>query len=157
MLLGFKPRFVPFVLDGSKTHTIRSERKYPPKVGEVCHCYTGLRQRGPIIQKLASGEVVRQKMARLLGRWPCVKVEEIQIREFRLNAHFGFQLFIEGLWLDVDERNAFAWRDGFRTRGRKHAFAEMCDYWITLHRNHGTIDFAGQVIHWQYRKENRNG
>lgn len=55
MLLGFNARFVPLILAHEKRHTIRAKRKNAPHVGEICHCYTGLRQRGPIIQKLASG------------------------------------------------------------------------------------------------------
>jgi hypothetical protein len=65
MLLGFKRRFAPFVEEGSKTHTIRAKRKIRPKVGEVCHCYVD----------------PRQKSMRLLGRFPCVKVETIDISE----------------------------------------------------------------------------
>jgi hypothetical protein len=83
MLLSFEKRFVPHVEDGSKTHTIRAERKRAPKVGETCHCYTGL----------------RHKSARLLGRWPCVKVERITVTPHELR--------IDGEVLSRDERDAF--------------------------------------------------
>lgn len=72
MLLGFKRRFAPHIQDGSKTHTIRAKRKLRPKAGETCHCYTGLRQKG----------------ARLLGRWRCVRVQDIIIDYL-------------GIWVDV--------------------------------------------------------
>ena len=39
MLLGFKSRFEQYVINGSKTHTIRRVKKVSPKVGEICHCY----------------------------------------------------------------------------------------------------------------------
>ncbi len=141
MLLGFKARFVPMILDGSKRHTIRAKRKIAPRVGETCHLYTGLRQRGPIIQKLASGQVVRQKMTRLLGRWPCVKVQEIEIIERAdLQALYkGSSLawvWIDGIGLSEDEREALAVSDGFTS------FAEMMEFW------EGRLPFVGDIIHW---------
>jgi hypothetical protein len=45
MLLGFHERFAPFVLDGSKTHTIRVERKVEMKAGGMCHCYVNPRRK----------------------------------------------------------------------------------------------------------------
>ncbi len=117
MLLGFDARFVPFVEDGSKTHTIRAKRKNTPRAGETCHCYTGLRHKG----------------ARLLGRWPCVRVEEIVIA-----AH---ELRIDGQVLSRDERNALAWRDGFRGRD---PWLEMVEFW------EGRLPFEGHIIHWLY-------
>jgi hypothetical protein len=121
MLLGVKRRFAPFVEEGSKTHTIRSVRKNPPKVGELCHCYVD----------------PRQKTMRLLGRWPCVRVEEILITE-------EHTVVIGGQVLDFDECNALAWRDGFRSRGRDQAFPEMMDFWA------GRLPFRGHVIHWKW-------
>src|SRR5690348_14703111 len=98
MLLGFKARFAPFVEDGTKTHTIRATRKNPPRAGEICHCYTGLRQKG----------------ARLLGRWPCVKVEEILLEWLAIERGMTIIISIDGVELDQAEANALAYRDGFR-------------------------------------------
>lgn len=151
MLLGFKKQFVPYILDGSKTHTIRAPRKNvlsrakhgSPRVGETCHCYTGLRQRGPIIQKLASGTVVRQKIpGTLLGRWRCVKVETIEIVVLPdiFLAQAGPVIRIAGEVLSDDEADALAYRDGFRTGG----FAEMMAFW------EGRLPFVGNIIHWKF-------
>jgi hypothetical protein len=126
MLLGFKRRFAPFVEDGSKTHTIRAIRKVAPKVGEMCHCYVD----------------PRQKTMRLLGRWPCVKVEDIQITPHH-------QVYIDGQFLEKDECDALAWRDGFRSRGPDGAFAEMMEFWK------GRLPFRGCVIHWKHAAESR--
>jgi hypothetical protein len=123
MLLGFMRRFEPFVLDGSKTHTIRAKRKNTPKVGEICHCYVD----------------PRRKTMRLLGRWPCVNVEEIIITRFML-------VLIDGQPLSRDECNALAWRDGFRNSGRKRAYAEMMQFW------EGRLPFKGHLIHWDYSR-----
>lgn len=133
MLLGFKDRFAPKILSHEKRHTIRAKRKIAPRVGETCHLYTGLRQRGPIIQKLASGQVVRQKVSRLLGRWPCVKVQDIKIVEPRGHAP---SIRIDGVWLLPDEREALAKSDGFAS------FAEMMEFWK------GRLPFKGDIIHW---------
>lgn len=131
MLLGFKKRFVPLVEDGSKTHTIRAKRKLRPRAGETCHCYTGLRQKG----------------ARLLGRWKCVKVEEIKIYEC---GGGRFSVWIGDQELTPDEKDALAWRDGFRSRGVAGAFGEMVEYWTRLHPKAGPIAFEGDLIHWEY-------
>lgn len=125
-LLDFKPRFVPFIRDGRKQHTIRDLRKdgRVPKPGEICHCYTGLRRKG----------------ARLIGRWPCVKVEQIEI----LNGAFGDEnhalVKIEGVVLDRSERESLARRDGFEN------FADMMTFWD------GRLPFKGHIIYWRFKK-----
>lgn len=124
MLLGFKERFVERILAGEKRHTIRATRKIPPRVGEVCHCYTGLRQKG----------------ARLLGRWPCIKVEEIEILPWNIHdkrARSG--VFIGGQNLSADERDALAIRDGF-----PGGFPDMMRFWD------GRLPFTGVIIHWDF-------
>jgi hypothetical protein len=40
---NFQKQFVPLILDGSKTHTIRRRRKYPTKVGDILSLYIGQR------------------------------------------------------------------------------------------------------------------
>ena len=144
MLLGFKRRFAPLVEDGSKTHTIRAKRarsklgyaQRSPRVGEMCHCYVD----------------PRQKTMRLLGRWVCTRVEEISVYE-RGDRSFG--VVIDGVELDQSEKNALAWRDGFRNFGLQKSWAEMIDYWREIHRvsNVGPYTFDGQIIHWDYTRE----
>lgn len=142
MLLNFKPRFVPMILDGSKQHTIRAKRKLRPKVGELCHCYTGLRHKG----------------AKLLGRWKCVRVETIVICE-----HFKrLRVRIDGRELDAGECNALAWADGFRTNQDGHpiqagdSFAEMTRFWLAEHgKKGGSLIFMGDIIYWRYEQPNK--
>ena len=105
-LYNFKKRFVPYILAGTKTHTIRSLRANPDKPGNTLHLYTGLRQKG----------------ARLLMRVPCVKVEEITV------AADG-AVVIEGVQLSDGERDDFARRDGF-----PEGWPEMYAFWSTTHR-----------------------
>lgn len=147
-LFGFKPQFAAYVQEGSKTHTIRAHRKVSPKVGQVCHCYTGLRQRGPVIQKLPSGDVVRQKMARLLGRFPLIRVQEIEIwRRMGLgHACCPLAVFIDGVELSQEETHSFFWRDGFRGEDLHFTSTrQAAQFW-----RKSTFPWRGQLIHWTY-------
>src|ERR1700761_1343950 len=100
-LYNFKAQFVPHILDGSKTHTIRAMRAHPDKPGNTLHLYTGLRQKG----------------ARLLMRATCTKVESIKIE-----ALFG-RMVVDGQLLDDSEQEQLAKRDGFKNHH------EMMQFW----------------------------
>ena len=99
-LYNFQRRFVPKILAGEKTHTIRAVRANPEKPGNILHLYSGLRHKG----------------AKLLMRVPCVKVEEIEI-------DVDQSIKIDGQLLSTDECEALARRDGFRD------FLEMQEFW----------------------------
>lgn len=101
-LYNFQKRFVPKILSGDKTHTIRAERANPDKPGNTLHLYSGL----------------RTKKATLLMRVPCVRVEPIVITDTRLP-----RVIIGEHLLDTDEEDAFARRDGFED------FADMMNFW----------------------------
>lgn len=118
-LYNFQPRFVPFVKDGSKRHTIRAKRVHPDKPGNTLHLYIGLRTRG----------------VELIGRSTCLHVEDIVISE-------ALQVFVDGVELSASEKNALAFCDGFRSRGVEHAFEEMMEFW------EGRLPFVGDIIHW---------
>jgi hypothetical protein len=127
-LYNFQARFVPMILSGAKTHTIRAIRKHPDKPGNVLHLFTGLRRKG----------------ARLLMRTFCAKVEEIEIRREKAmvdppsgDVWYVNSVFIDGIRLSVDEREALARRDGFRD------FCEMMEFW------EGRLPFRGHIVHWR--------
>ena len=132
-LYNFQQRFVPAILAGSKTHTIRAERKRNDMPGHWMHLYTGLRHKG----------------ARLLMRRRCVMVEFIGIetdhtvwighRLSLLDPHDGGGACVPGgrLFLDESEKEALAKRDGF------DSFAEMIAFW------NGRLPFTGLVFHWE--------
>ena len=115
MLLNFQKRFAPKIKAKTKRHTIRAKRARRPRVGEICHCYTGLRQKG----------------AKLLGRWPCVKVQHIEI-----HTNPGIWVVIDHEKLSRDECEALAISDGFQN------FAQMIEFW------RGRLPFSGDMIHW---------
>jgi len=150
MLLGFKKRFEPFILDGSKTHTIRAKLK-PSKLGHanrsrragaICHCYIGLRQKG----------------AKLLGRWKCTRVEDIRIEvafgPYKVPAWVA--MWIEGQRLTLGEVNQLCWQDGFRSTLVQHAWFEFAEFWGKEHRkslgDDLTLRFRGDLIHWEYKR-----
>jgi hypothetical protein len=130
MLLGFKRRFALFVWEGSKTHTIRNYgNRRAFRIGDRCDCYVD----------------PRHKTMALLGRWECVKVEDIRIDS-------NWQVWIEGQKLSGDERNALALRDGFRDwqeQGFESPFLQMMAFWS------GRLPFHGQIIHWKYNEATR--
>lgn len=119
-LYNFQSRFVPKILSGEKTHTIRAERAFPDKPGATMHLYTGL----------------RTKKARLLMRRKCLRVERIKID--CTPGGEPVNIAIEGIWLSPSEREAFARRDGFNN------FADMMEFWRTR------LPFRGHVYHWRF-------
>lgn len=98
-LYNFQNRFVPKILAGEKTHTIRALRAHPDKPGNTLHLYTGL----------------RTKKAQLLMRVLCAKIEQIDIAEERGQ----FNVRIDDALLDFGECEALARRDGIQ-RLREH-------------------------------------
>lgn len=124
-LYNFQPRFVPFILDGRKTHTIRATRVHPDKAGNTLHLYTGL----------------RTKKAKLLMRSECLKVEEIVIDRFGLVPDRGRPVIrIDGVDLDRSEMEGLARRDGFYNIDR------MMEFWK------GRLPFRGHIIHWKAQR-----
>lgn len=126
-LYNFQRGFVPKILSGEKTHTIRAIRAHPDRPGNTLHLFTGLRQKG----------------AMLLMRVPCVKVEEVTIRPKTrdqwdiVNLVESVTVTIEGIELSLSECEAFARRDGFEN------FDEMLEFWA------GRLPFRGHIIHWR--------
>lgn len=130
MLIGFQARFAPFVEEGSKTHTIRAIRKIAPKVGEICHCYAN----------------PRQKTMRLLGRFKCVKVEDIRIRKW---GDLDLKILLGGVELNHDEANALLYRDGFRDEDGRTAMRQARAFWEER------LPFNGTMIHWKFEEGTR--
>ena len=134
MLLGFKARFAPFVEEGSKTHTIRAKRKIRPRVGETCHCYVN----------------PRQKSMRLLGRFKCIRVEDLRIEVDVYKT--TVRLFINGEYLSWDETEEFLWRDGFRGT-HMSACLQALEFWgdkLAMGPMHSDI------VHWKYEPGTAN-
>ncbi len=124
--LNFKIQFVPHIRSGRKTHTIRSTRKLPIKTGDTLYLYTGMRTRHcqKIIQSV------------------CLKVEDVLIRQrktFSNDSTERFEVAINGVGLESDEKQALAYADGFKS------FSDMMIFW------QGRLPFIGHIIHWERR------
>lgn len=150
MLLGFKDQFVPYVLDGSKTHTIR-------------HGYGPARWKPGMRADLY--EKPRQKGMRLLFRAPVIAVDQIEIWSYEavqcgrgpipplmgnhcLNAHRGPEgesllVQINGELLTASETRHLFKRDGFREPGTCPQYQALM-FWVPL------LPFRGHMIHWNY-------
>jgi hypothetical protein len=136
-LYNFQKRFVVPILAHKKKHTIRATRRHPDKVGNIAHLYTGLRIKGA---------------ATLLGRFPIVKIEDIEIsagcvirgrrcRCLPLHCRRTARIWIDDQELSGDEREKLARLDGFRD------FTEMQQFWK------GRLPFKGQIVHWNPSKQ----
>ena len=135
MLLGFKRRFASFVEEGSKTHTIRAigkRRAFRP--GDICDCFVD----------------TRQKTMRCLGRFKCVRVEEITITEF-FNPMIPLAISINGQLLSTDETEALLYRDGFRDKGGEtyESIHHAAEFWKDRLAN--GKPFHGHLIHWEFK------
>ena len=132
-ILNFKPQSVPYILDGTKRHTIRANRKRPILPGDRLVLYTGLRQR--------SG-------AQLLLETTCSSVENIDIFILSKDMKRGqLVIRVQGIPLNTDEQSRLAWRDGFRPPGSTedapgNSIDLMMEFW------RGRLPFYGQIIHW---------
>jgi hypothetical protein len=141
MLIGFRRQFAPFVLDGSKRHTIRAPRKdgMIPTAGQTLDCYVD----------------PRQKTMALLGRWQCVRVEGIKISQHPRDV---LRVEIDGRPLLNDEAAMFLWRDGFREwvsqaipEGHLIALTAANYFWSQrLKENRGR--WIGNLIHWDFSR-----
>ena len=120
MLLGFKKRFAPKIVSGSKIHTVRAKRKVQPKIGEVLHMYTGLRTK--------DAELIT-KQHNLIG------CQEAQI-------YVGLriiEIIIDGRHLEVNEIADFCINDGFEN------IQDFKNYWLD---GAEYLEFVGDVFHW---------
>jgi hypothetical protein len=116
MMLGFKKRFEAKIRSKEKRHTIRAKRKGRQiRVGDRLDCYVN----------------PRQKSMSLLGRWPCTKVQDIEI-----HWHPGFWIVIDCEKLSRSECEQLARADGFRN------FVDMLRFWEKR------LPFSGVIIHW---------
>lgn len=126
---NFKAQFVPFVKNGTKRHTIRARRRHPDRPGSTFYGFHGMRTQH--CEKLIEAPVLR--------------LEDIKI--------YRAQIWIEGEELGASEKDLLAWRDGFRYPEQplypKACFELMLRFWV---KEHGDIDFAGDIIHWDYER-----
>lgn len=93
MILGFKPRFVQPILDGSKIHTIREDIHGRWKPGNTIHFATGVRTKN----------------------YNCFKLGKCKsTQEFELKVEGVAWIYIDGRRLTPHEMHRLAINDGFK-------------------------------------------
>ena len=146
---SFQSRFVPFVKDGSKTHTIRNRRRYPAKIGSTCYLYSGLRTKW--CQKIGTGVCVKTFSIAIYQYgvvfYPRL-LEDTELEAARISP-FDPLLPIAQV-LSIQECDRLAWADGFRPDGSTSqnpggAFNLMIRFWNQTH----SLPWAGDIIYWQ--------
>ena len=125
---SFKERFCPMILDGSKSQTIRANRKGRQghaKPGDRVYLYFGM----------------RTKWCKKLGEAICKETSDIRITE-------EGEIFVNNFLVPDGEKEAFAWKDGFRpdepTSNSFASFGLMMRFWSATH----SLPFEGKIIYW---------
>jgi len=147
---SFKERFVPMVKDGSKSQTIRSFRKTPPKVGQLAHLYYGMRTKyctklvdpSPGITKVHCIAVLENGDVKIYDtNW--LDASDIKIAE-----KGGKIEGVDSYTLPAPAKDSLAWRDGFRHDNdqgeREGCFDVMVRWWKQTHE----LPFVGNLIKW---------
>ena len=128
MVMGFKRRFEQFVREGSKTHSIREDPNDRWRIGCYVDAFVDARQK---------------TMTRLLPPMVVVRTERVEIIS-QTGWHDGVAVIVDGIELSPDEKDALAFRDGFRDTAYDHHFYEMVEFW------NGRMPFKGKIIHWKH-------
>lgn len=111
MLLGFKKRFAPKILGGSKKFTIREPRKVEPKLGERLYMYTGLRTK---------------HCEKICDHHTLISICLVEIQLFQKSDGSGWMdIRLEGALLNAVQQEKFVRYDGFEN---EKSFA---DYWLS--------------------------
>jgi hypothetical protein len=167
---SFKEQFCPFVLDGTKPHTIRSYRKYPVLPGQALSLFYGMRTKHCTLLRnetctevktiaiTESGTVVlvecaRLELAEVEGLKTALVAADYLIRICPLPKeqvyNYDHAYNRPSRPLTDAEKDVLAWKDGFRPEGSSlhnpaGAFALMMDFWRDSH----DFPFVGNIIYW---------
>lgn len=128
---SFQRRFVPAILDGSKTHTLRGPRRRHAREGEALQLYTGMRTR----------------QCRLIARATCNRVFGVLLKFSEWQSFCLFDLVElgpgefkgRGRLRPIGDPDAFARSDGFES------IDEMGRWW---RENHDVTSWEGFLIGW---------
>jgi hypothetical protein len=151
---SFKERFVVYVKEGSKPHTIRLRRKKgAAKVGDQLHLFFGMRTK--FCTKLRQ-EVCTKVNTIFIGKdlqiiiiSPRLTDQEFEYVQncntLGLNAVLKKRMTL----LTHREKDQLAWKDGFRPVGSSlekpdGSFELMFRFWNQTH----SLPFIGDIIHW---------
>lgn len=160
-LYSFQSRFVAFVKDKSKQQTVRGIRKNPPKIGQPCTLVTGSRFKPvkihevkPLVESVDTLFIDANGRMFLLKKQALdIPSSQIALSLLSLNAvmpGFSIQTQFDFKELSLDEKDLFAWSDGFRSEVRSNDTAEcfelMFRWWKATHQ----LPFIGHVTYWKF-------
>jgi hypothetical protein len=123
---NFKPRFVPKIIDRTKTQTVRAERKdgWRPEPGTDVQLYTGL----------------RTSRTKLIGKAKLISITSIQIDW----AHSWVDLTKNGKQTRID-----CWKPGpLNEFARADGFENWEAFWTFFRVIHPDDIFTGFVVTW---------
>jgi hypothetical protein len=149
---SFKERFVPMIKDGSKTQTIRSFRKTPPRAGQLAHLYFRMRTKyctklvepSPVIKEVKCIAVYKTGYVLIIDtNW----IEPGLARKV-LELHGVTPDGVKSKHLTKSETDQLAWADGFRhsddPQKVEGCFKIMLAWWQQTHE----LPFVGNIIKW---------
>ncbi len=118
---SFQRRFAPRIVDGSKTQTIRADRRRHARPGEMLQLFQGMRTAGCV--KLIADPI-------------CTSVDPLLMWFDRGGAVAGIEIDR----VPVEDPDAFALADGFES------LSDMSGFWVM---HHGLLrEFRGVLIRW---------
>lgn len=123
---SFQKRFAPPILDGTKVHTIRAERRRHARPGEAMQLYTGM----------------RTKVCKLILTPVCEAAVPVHMVFCRRG---GAEIRIGGRLMAAVLLDAFARADGFAD------LADMVGFWWAAHplEDGVTLTFQGVLLRWK--------
>lgn len=147
---SYKERFVPFVLDGSKPHTIRARRKNPPKPGDKLYHYFGMRTKWCRKLREEICHDVRTIFIGFMAKRPVVIVFDQRLDDLQLATLLLGKTIDVGFEVLSDvKKDRFAWIDGIRPEGttidkNKGCFEIFFRFFKQMHG----LPFWGDIIYW---------
>jgi hypothetical protein len=148
---SFQERFVPFVKDGSKNHTIRKRRaKGFAKKGDTLYLYYGMRTKH--CMKLREELCTDARTILITKHGVSIYAVRLDHREYELLLNRKLRHRVHES-LTIRQGNMLAWRDGFRPEGSTINFCDgsyelMLRWWKQTHE----LPFIGDIIYWQPKK-----
>lgn len=136
MLLGFKKRFAPPIVIGTKVFTMRKTRKVKAKIGETLHMYTGLRT--------ANCELISNKEKLMSTQRAWVRFCYFYNKK---GLHLAdLSICVDGRRLEKWEHEAFVKYDGFED------VADFFKYWLADYKHTQFANYklakSMDLYHW---------
>lgn len=130
--LSFKGQFAPPIAAKIKRHSVRSQRKRPPRVGERLQLYVGMRTKH--CRKIIPDPI-------------CTEVRVIMITVDAGHPELIASITFDGVdFFTPREIERFAVADGFTASEGTSARRAMGNFWM---RHHGAGEFIGHLIRWE--------